>query len=119
VTASACPACGRTISGDRGYYSRHGITPGSSDLCVMSGRRNPICGNSDDDYRARAALVCDLAEELQDRDPAALWDYLTVMPAAEIQRLLVIALAAVDIEGRTVDDIFGWVTRLPVAQVAA
>ena len=69
------------------------------------------------DYRRRADVVLDLAHQMQDSDTAVVWDYLTAMPGDELQRLLVIALAAIDID-QPVDRIFGWVYDLPVARAS-
>jgi hypothetical protein len=83
----------------------------------MSKRRIPIKGTHDDDYRARANLIARLAAEIQDQDPHEVWDYLTVMPADELQRLLQIALAAIPVD-KTVSQIFAWVDNLPVSKEA-
>jgi hypothetical protein len=114
---TVCPRCARTVNTSNRHYNRHGVTPDSSDICPMSQRRVPITGTRDDDYRARANLVASMAAEIQDEDPHEVWDYLTVMPAGEIQRLLQIALAAIPVD-KTVAQIFDWVHDLPVAKEA-
>lgn len=113
-----CPRCNRTISTDWYCYARHGVTPNSSDYCPMSGQRLPISGVGDDDYRDRASLLCHLAAQVQDEDPHKVWDYLTVLPAVELQRLLQLALAAIPVD-RTITEIFGWVYDLPATKEAS
>jgi 23S rRNA G2445 N2-methylase RlmL len=49
------------------------------------------------------------------QDPRHVWAYLTALPAAEVQRLLVFALAAIPVD-RRVEDLFGWVANLPSAR---
>lgn len=99
-------------------YADHGITHGSSDICRMSGQRAPIKGLTDKDFGDRAYLVADLAGQLQDLDPVIVWDYLTALPAAELQRMMMVALAAIRVEGQKVDDLFAWVCDLPIARAA-
>lgn len=69
-------------------------------------------------YETRARIVADLAAQVQDMDPALVWEYLTAMPAVEVQRLLVVALAAVPVD-RTLSGMFAWVNDLPDAKVSA
>jgi hypothetical protein len=69
-------------------------------------------------YRRRADLVCELATQLRDTDPNGVWDYLTATPASELQRLLMIALAGIDVD-KPVTDVFGWVLDLPTARLAS
>lgn len=88
--------------------THHGVTPNSSDICIMSGRKPPIEGTSPTAMVRRAQLVCELACELRDYDPRDVWDYLTCLPAVEIQRMLVIALAAVDVD-KPLGELFAWV----------
>lgn len=113
--------CDREVSVSENRYGHHTATPGKkveSDLCPMTGQRVPVSGESNADYLARAYLVADLAEQLQDRDPNVVWQYLTAVPAGELQRMMVVALAGIPVEGR-VTDIWGWVLDLPVAREAA
>ena len=56
--------------------------------------------------------------QVQDSDPQIVWDYLTALPADELQRLLMFALAGVPVD-RHIDDIFGWVLELPAARLAS
>ena len=67
-------------------------------------------------FRLREAqVIADLANQVQDEDPAIVWEVLTSMPADELQRLLVFALAAIPTD-QTVDQMFAWVRQLPVAR---
>jgi hypothetical protein len=52
-----------------------------------------------------------LAGQLRDCDPAMTWQYLTAIPSAELQRLLVVALAAIPLESKR-SELFGWVQQL-------
>ena len=120
---STCPHCARGVKTFGGRYVQHAITPGKKsaaerDSCPLSGQHVAIAGQGANDYIARAHLVADLADQVQDRDPAIVWHYLTSLPAAEVQRLLVLALAAIPVADRRVEDIWDWVTELPVAKGA-
>ena len=97
-------------------YNNHRDQDGA--LCSMSGQHQPITGHAPTDYVSRAYLIADLAEQVQDRDTTVAWEYLTALPANELQRMLMLALAAIPIEGRSVDDIWQWVAELPVAVTA-
>lgn len=110
-----CPRCDRTITTDGGRYKHHSLVEHSGETCPMTDQHTPITGTAPTDYLSRAYLVADLAEQVQDRDPAVVWDVLTATPAAELQRLLVIALAAVPI-GQPVSETWGWVCDLPAAK---
>lgn len=112
-----CPRCGRTVRTYQGRYNTHGIEPGSPDICMMSKRRQPISGMNETAFESRAYLVTELASELQDEDPHVTWEYLTALPAVEVQRLLMVALAGIETEGRTLTEIFGWVNELPIARI--
>jgi hypothetical protein len=113
-----CPRCDRTVTACNRRYSDHGIVKGSSEQCRMSGQRMPVVGLAEGDFQDRAYLVADLAAQLQDLDPVIVWDYLTALPAAELQRMLMVALAAVPVDGKRVEDLFGWVCALPIAKAA-
>jgi hypothetical protein len=65
----------------------------------------------------RATLVCDLAAQLRDVDPAVVWDYLTGLPADELQRMTMVALAGIDVDS-PISEVFGWVQQLPAARSA-
>jgi hypothetical protein len=84
----------------------------------MSKLRIPITGTRDADFEGRAHLVGNLASRVQDEDPHVIWDYLTALPAVELQRLLMVALAAIPVD-QTVREMFGWVCELPAAKKAA
>jgi hypothetical protein len=107
--------CNRTVMTHWHRYSLHGVTVDSSQHCLMSDRRVPITGTTERDYIARANLLAELAAQVQDEDPHRVWEYLTVLPAVELQRLLQLALAAIPVD-RTMSEVFGWVLRLPAAQ---
>jgi hypothetical protein len=110
-----CPFCDRTVSTDSGRFGRHRHGDG---YCRMTDQHVPIVGHTATDYVSRAHLVTDLAAQVQDADPSIAWDYLTALPAAELQRLTMIALAGIPVD-QTVSDIFGWVTELPIARASA
>ena len=118
MTASAigyCPRCGRMVSLRSSRYQRHSITPGGVDNCPMTNQYELIDGLTDRDHEKRAKVIADLANQVQDEDPAIVWEVLTSMPADELQRLLVFALAAIPTD-QTVDQMFAWVRQLPVAR---
>lgn len=114
-----CPYCGRSVRvDDKGKFRPHGMVAGErNNTCTMSGEHVPITGHSDTDYIARAHLVAGLAWRIKDEDPQRVWNYLTVLPPEELQRLLVLALAAVPVD-QTVEDMFAWVCDLPAARAA-
>jgi hypothetical protein len=94
------------------------VTPRGSEQCRLSRQHAPITGESPNAYVSRAYLVTDLACQVQDDDPSIVWDYLTALPADEVQRLLQIALAAVPVD-KSLEEVFGWVRDLPVARESA
>lgn len=112
---TTCPRCQRIVCVRHARYAVHRVVEHVSGRCRMSGLLVPVTGLGPDDHERRALLITDLAAQVQDEDPYIVWDYLTAVPAAEVQRLLMIALAAVPTNGR-LDDIFAWVTQLPAAQ---
>ncbi len=75
-------------------------------------------GTTDRDYERRANIITDLACQIRDYDTAIVWDYLTATPAVELQRMLMVALAAVPVD-KTLRETFGWVCELPIAKVAS
>lgn len=114
-----CPRCNRNVITKDGRYQQHTTEPKDATTpCRMSGQYAPTTGHTDNEYADRARLVADLAAQVQDSDPALVWEYLTCVDAAELQRLLVVALAGIDCNKR-VHDIWGWVTELPVAKAVA
>lgn len=84
----------------------------------MSGQPLPITGDSDDDWEARAALVADMAWTLREESPQLVWERLTATKGGELQRLLMVALAAFPVD-RTLADAMDWVTDLPAARFAS
>lgn len=110
-----CPRCDRTIVTDGGRYKQHSLEPGSGVACPFSEQHTPIIGHSASNYLSRGYLVADLAEQVQDRDINIVWEILTATPADELQRLLMLALAAVPVD-RPLAEIYRWVTDLPAAK---
>lgn len=111
-----CPRCNRTVTITKHRYANHSTAPGNGNLCHMSLQRIPTSATDPDSYEARADLIADLAEQVQDADPAVVWDYLNALPTDELPRLLMVALAGIPVD-RHVDDIFAWVRHLPAAQL--
>lgn len=112
-----CPYCSRHVRTDHSRYVVHSITPKQMDRCPLSDQRVPVTGHSERDHERRAYTVMDLAEQIQNSDPELVWTYLTALPADELQRLLVIALAGVPVpEAATPEDVFAWVLDLPIAR---
>lgn len=110
-----CPYCRRTVSTDTNRYVVHSIQPATARRCPLSDQRVVITGLADADYERRAWTALDLAEQIQDYDPALVWAYLSALPADELRRLLVIALAGLPVDQHP-EQIWTWVYRLPVAQ---
>lgn len=106
----ACVYCGRDITTVQGRYVRHATPDGAP--CPMERFRHPITDTGPDGHEKRVTTVMDLAARMRDEDPALVWAYLTGTPAAEVQRLLCIALCAIpdDIEPRA--GLLGWVWDL-------
>ena len=113
-----CPYCGRDLIVNAARFKTHNIegVAKNGTLCPMSQQRIPIEGVSNQDHADRADILTDLACQVQDMDPRVVWDYLTCLPAVELQRLLMFALAAIDIEKST-DELWGWVKALPKARL--
>ncbi|AVJ50257.1 hypothetical protein I5J36_gp40 [Mycobacterium phage Mendokysei] len=112
-----CIMCGRNVLTENNRYGKHSTVEGGKQLCRMTGQRVPVTGTRDEDHVARAHLVVALAGQLADEDPQLTWDYLTALPAVEVQRLLVVALAAIPTD-RTIYELFAWVLNLPEARKA-
>ena len=113
-----CPYCNREVSTFKFRFNPHNLTPGKKavpDTCPLSEQPIPVTGESEWDYERRAKLIADLAEQVQDQDPTRVWLYLTALPAGELQKLLMLSLAALNLDG-TVEDMWKWVTDLPVAR---
>lgn len=114
----ACPRCGRDIATQNGRFWVHSTVANTRGRCPMSKQLAPITGHTADDFAARAHLVANLAWQLRDEDPAITWDYLTALPAEELQRITMIALAGLRVD-QTVDEMFSWVADLPAAKAVA
>jgi hypothetical protein len=113
-----CPRCNRMVALHANRFRRHSLAPNTGIRCPLSYQRRPVTGFSDGDYEDRAKLVTDLAQQLQDYDPGTVYEYLTALPAAEVQRLLMVALAAIPLDV-TLNELFRWVRQLPVAKASA
>jgi hypothetical protein len=111
-----CPRCDRPISTTNGRYSLHNDGT-HGEVCPLSTMHAPYQSHqqSPTDYVGRAHIVANLAAGVQDEDPTVVWDYLTALPANELQRLMMLALAAIPID-QTVAEMFAWVTELPNAK---
>lgn len=102
-----CPGCDRQVWAQAGRYETHHAAPYGLAYCFMSGMPQPVAGHSDDELEERAQIVACLAAELQDSDPNAVWRYLAVMPPLFVRELLQLALAAIPVDGKRVEDIWG------------
>lgn len=111
-----CPRCGQSVSADKGCYATHSTSPHNNTLCRMSKQHLPIDGDTPTAHYSRAVLVGNLAAQLRDEDPAVVWDYLETLSGWELQRIAMIALAAVPVES-PISEIFDWVTELPGARL--
>ena len=112
-----CPCCQRIVSTYGNRWSRHGDQPGSSDYCIMSKQAVIPTGTTEHDFERRAAIVSDLACQMRDYDTQIIWDYLTAAPAVELQRLMMVALAAVPTD-QTMRGMYRWVIDLPIASAS-
>lgn len=113
-----CLYCNRMVATHGNRWGKHSVTPGAFDRCPLSFRPIPYPGDSHREFRGRALLVGELAAQLRDEDPWMLQVYLTSLPAEELQRLLVVALAAVDVD-KPISELFDWVTDLTSESDAA
>ena len=111
-----CPNCLRDVGIKAGRYRYHQMDTALRFRCPMSDMLLPPEGDSPAAFEKRAKLVADLACHLQDQDPGAVWHYLTALTGGELQRLLMVALAAVPVD-RTETELWGWVELLPAAQL--
>lgn len=111
-----CPRCGRDVQVERRRFVKHGNgSPWNPDPCPMQQQLVPITGDTPADHEDRAGLITDLAWQVQDSDPHVVWEYLTALPAAELQRLLMFSLAALPVD-KTVHETWAWVKQLPTAR---
>lgn len=113
---AVCPRCNRRVATASGFYvlhneGTHGV------LCPLSKTHVPYRSDQQSpmDYVGRAHIVANLAAGVQDEDPSVAWDYLSSLPANELRRLMMLALAAIPID-QTVAEMFAWVTDLPAAK---
>lgn len=113
-----CPRCDRTVVLRDGRYPDHTINGGKyGNRCTLSSQRQVVRGYTDDDDESRAKLIGDLAQQVQDYDPHTVYEYLTALPAHELQRLLMFSLAAFPLD-RSLYAAFHWVRKLPIAGAA-
>lgn len=110
-----CPMCDRSVRAEFGRYAAH-FTAGVR--CAMAGLPLTPVGDGAEAMEARAQLAADLAWRLREEDPARVWDALTALSPAELQRVAVVALAMVDVD-RSVPDSLAWVCDLPAARWTA
>ena len=104
-----CPYCGRTVNVDAAHrFYRHSVAVRGFELCPLSGLPIPVQGLSHLELKRRAHLVGSLAVQLRDEDPTLLWTYLTCLDATEVQRLLMIALAAIPVDKCSISELFDW-----------
>jgi len=107
-----CAYCGKTLTVGNSRFIEHA---GPNGQCPLSFQKPHPEGLTDPDYRMRMKFVADLAFQVQDADPMVAWHYLTALPADEVQRLLMVALAGIPID-KTVNQIFDDINILPVAR---
>lgn len=100
-----CPNCGEQVMAINRRFDTHRGVDGSL-YCFMSGMPQPVEGHDYADMVERAQIVACLAVEVQDADPHAVWRYLSVMPHQFVQELLQVALAALDVDGKRVSEIW-------------
>lgn len=105
MKAVECPGCGRRVVAENKRYDTH-HAGANARYCFMSGMPLPVTGWGDAAFAERARIVACLATEVQDADPHAVWRYLSVMPDLFVRELLQLALAALDVEGKRVSDIW-------------
>jgi hypothetical protein len=112
VSSAHCGRCNKTLSiGTDNRYPRHGDERGT---CPLSYQRAPRFGDADSDWTHRSKVAADLAWQMRDCDPAAVRAYLEALPREELLRTAMVALAGVPVDRRR-EDIFAWVTELPMA----
>lgn len=109
-----CPYCNRSVRTSGNYFMLHN-TGTYEQVCPLSEQRVPITGVDPQAFASRAKLVANLAYQVKDEDPAIVWHYLTSLPGSELQRLAMVALAAVPVD-QSVAEMFSWVKDLPAAQ---
>lgn len=107
-----CPFCGKTVRAKSNTFDHHSSS--GRVTCPLSYQGVPRTGFTEADWEDRAKIVANLAWQLRECDPVLTWTYLTSLPADELQRLLMVALAGIPVDLR-LSDIFRWVTQLPVA----
>lgn len=112
-----CPHCARYVSTNGNRWGNHGITEGSGDYCMMSKQPIMPTGTTDYDYERRATIVTDLACQLRDYDTRIVWDYLTATSSLELQRMMMVALAAIPTD-QSLRGTFQWVCDLPIARAS-
>lgn len=118
-THELCPKCGRTVRVDFGTYIAHSLQAGSKQTCPLSNQYAPVNTWSDEDFEKRAYIITSLSRQIQDSDTAHVWQYLCCLEDIELRRLMMVGLAAIDVEDKTVHQIFDWVCKLPTAAVAS
>lgn len=110
-----CPHCRQRVNAQHGRYNYH-LHNGTE--CLLVRRCVPATGDTPTDYERRAHVLCDLAQLVRDEDPAITLAYVNALPAAELRRLLIAAVAAIPID-QTIRETWRWVTELPAARKAS
>lgn len=114
-----CPRCGRSVGITWDRFKQHNLHRyQSGELCPMSEQPVPVKGFGPETYERRARLITHLAQQVQEYDPRSAFDYLTCLPADELQRLLIVAFAALPLD-RSVEELWEWIYDLPIAQESA
>ena len=102
-----CPGCDHVVEAVNGRYETHKVKElPRLEYCFMSGMPQPVEGLNHAAMVDRAQIVACLATEVQDQDPHAVWRYLGALPAEFVKELLQVALAAIDVEGKRVSEIW-------------
>lgn len=112
MSTAHCGRCDKWLSvGSDSRYPRHSAASGT---CPLSYQRAPRFGDTDQDWTHRSKVVADLAWQMRDCDPAGVRAYLEALPREELLRTAMVALAGMPVD-RPREDIFAWVTELPMA----
>lgn len=113
-----CPECGRLLEPCSGHHRRQFPTHACYVLgpeCFMSRQAIEERHRQYSEHAQRAQRVLVLAHQLRTEDPARVWRQVTRTDPAELQRLLMTALAGIPTD-QPPTQIFGWVYDLQAAQ---
>lgn len=106
IESVKCPGCDRVVEVINGRYETHQIREIPGRYCFMSGMPQPVTDLNHAGMVERAKIVACLAAEVQDQDPHAVWRYLSSVPPEFVKELMQVALAAIDVEGKRVSEIW-------------